>query len=235
MLVHVDKPFVHFLLGYLPLINAVRAVILEAHIEIVVQRFEFLDVFFSVFDGVHVGFGRNKVNSDVNARFLEGKHVAHEQLNGLAIGKPSDEIETSPNRNVPAFQEVDHPIRLFEDHVGRDANLQVLTVLYPEFVDSGHHIVVVGENLIVELVHEQLAPCDLDLDNILGNLPQNFVKEFEIIVERFSGVKVGSDVLHEAERTLEVALSENCKTNLSVCLTRKGWETMLRHGAGFGE
>lgn len=123
MLVHVDKPLVHFLLGYFPLIDAVRAVILEAHIEIVVQRFEFLDVFFSVFNGVHVGFGRHKVNSDVNTRFLEGKHVTHEQLNGLAIGKPPDEVETSPNRNVPAFQEVDHPIRLFEDHVGRDANL----------------------------------------------------------------------------------------------------------------
>lgn len=123
MLVHVDKPLVHFLLRDFPLIDAVRTVILEAHVEVVVQRFEFLDVFFSVFDGVHVGFGCDKVNADVNARFLEGKHVTHEQLDGLTIRKPPDEVETSPNRNVPAFQEVNHPLRLFEDHVGGNTNL----------------------------------------------------------------------------------------------------------------
>lgn len=102
-------------------------------------------------------------------------------------------------------------------------------------MDSGHHIVVVSENLIVELVHEQLAPCDLDLDNVLGNLLQNFVKEFEIIVERFPGVEIGSDILHEAERTPQVALPENREANLSMRLTRKGWETVLGHGTSFGK
>ena len=123
MLVHVDKPLVHFLFGDFPLINAVRTVILEAHIEIIIKCLKFLDIFFSVSDGVHVGFGSDKVNSDVNARFLEGKHVTHEQLDGLAIRKPPDEVKTSSNRNVPAFQEVNHPLRLFEDHVGGDTNL----------------------------------------------------------------------------------------------------------------
>lgn len=235
MFIHVNEPLVHFLLGDFPLINAVRAVILEPHIEIIIKGLEFFDVFFSVFDGVHVGLGSDKVNTDVNTRFLEGKHVTHEKLDSLAIRKPPDEIETSSNRNVPAFQEGNHPIRLFEDHVGGDADLQFLAVLRPEFVDSGHHIVVIGEDLIVELVHEQLTPRNLDLDNVLGNLPENFVKEFEIVVERFTRVEIGSDVLDEAERTLEVTLPENRKTNLSVCLTRKGRETMLRHGSSFGE
>lgn len=183
MLVHVNKPLVHFLLGDFPLIDAVRTVILEAHIEIIIKCLKFLDIFFSVFDSVHVGFGCDKVNPNVDARFLEGKHVTHKQLDGLAIGKPSDEVETSPNRNVPAFQEVNHPLRLFEDHVGGDADLQFLPVLRPEFVNSGHHIVVISEDLIVELVHEQLAPGDLDLDNVLGNFPENFVKKFEIVIE----------------------------------------------------
>lgn len=235
MFVHVDEPLVHFLLGDFPLINPVRTVILEAHVKIVVQRLEFIDVFFSVFDGVHVGFGCDKVNPNVDARFLEGKHVTHEQLDGLAIRKPPHEVETSPNRNVPAFQEVNHPLRLFEDHVGGDADLQFLTVLRPEFVNSGHHIVVISEDLIVELVHEQLSARNLDFDNVLGNFSENFVKEFEIVVERFSGVEIGTDVLHKTERTFKVALPENGETNLSVCLTRKGRETVLRHGAGFGE
>ena len=102
-------------------------------------------------------------------------------------------------------------------------------------MDSGHHIVVIGEDLIVKLVHEQLAPCDLDLDNVLGNLPENFVKEFEIVVEGFSGVEIGSDVLDKAERTFKVTLPEYRKTNLSVRLTRKGRETMFWHGTGFGK
>lgn len=102
-------------------------------------------------------------------------------------------------------------------------------------MDSGHHIVVIRKDLIVELVHEQLAPRDLDLDNVLGNLAQNFVKEFEIVIERFTGVEIGSDVLNEAKRTLEIALSKYRKTNLSVRLTRKGRETMLRHRTSFGK
>lgn len=183
MLVHVDEPVVHFLLGDFPLINPVRTVIFESHIEIIIKGFEFFDIFFSVFDSVHVGFGRHEINTDVDTRFLEGKHVAHEQLDGLAIRKPPHEVETSSNRNVPAFQEGNHPIRLFEDHVGGDADLQFLPVLRPEFVNSGHHIIVISEDLIVELVHEQLTPRNLDLDNVLGNLPENFVKKFEIVIE----------------------------------------------------
>lgn len=235
MLVHVDEPLVHFLLEDFPLIDAVRTVILEAHVEVVVQRFEFFDVFFSVFDGVHVGLGRHEINTDVNTRFLEGKHVTHEQLDGLAIRKPPDEVETSSNRNVPAFQEVNHPLRLFEDHVGGDSNLQFLPVRRPEFVNSGHHIVIISEDLIVELVHEELSARNIDLDNVLGNFSENFVKKFEIVVEGVSGVEIGSNVLHETERTFKVTLPENGETNLSVCLTRKGRETVLRHGAGFGE